>query len=160
VTIACDNAPEQIVVAGSQESLGQFASLVREVGGRSITLDVTGAFHSSAMEQAVSLVRTALSQIDIRSPEIPVVSNVTARPYQTPDEIRRLLAIQVRASVRWRESLEWLWGQGVRTFEDFGPGRVVSGFVAETFGGLHRPETLAPSKPRTRAAVSAAAAFM
>jgi [acyl-carrier-protein] S-malonyltransferase len=94
------------------------------------------------MERAAERVRDALDHVLLRQPQIPVVSNVTAAPYRAPGEIRKLLIEQMTARVRFRESLEWLWSQGVRNLVDVGPGRVVSGLGRRTFASLaeHREE--------------------
>jgi [acyl-carrier-protein] S-malonyltransferase len=136
VAVANDNAPGQVVLSGSDEGLTKAAGMVVAAGGRSVLLDVAGAFHTSAMVPAVEPFRRALEQCDFKMPATPVISNVTARPYSSVEEIRSLLLDQLTGSVRFRESLEWLWGQGVREYQDFGPGQVVAGLCKRTFRAL------------------------
>jgi [acyl-carrier-protein] S-malonyltransferase len=136
VVVANDNAPGQVVVSGRDEALAEAAAMVRSEGGRAVLLEVSGPFHSAAMEPAAPGLAEALDRIEVRSPTIPVISNVTARPYESPDEIRALLVQQVTHGVRWRESCEWLWDQGVRDFHDFGPGRVAAGLAQRTFRSI------------------------
>ena len=126
VTIANDNAPGQVVLAGSETGLARAAAMVREMGARAILLDVSGPFHTAAMEPAVFGLRDTLDHISVRSPRVPVMSNVTARPYRAPGEIRKRLVEQLVHRVRFREVLEWLWEHNAETFEDFGPGDVVA----------------------------------
>jgi [acyl-carrier-protein] S-malonyltransferase len=143
VEVANDNAPGQLVLSGSEEGLAVAAGLVRAAGGRSVLLQVSGAFHTPAMASAGPALRDAIELVDIREPEIPVVSNVTARPYRDSGEIRALLVEQLTHRVRFRESLEWLHGAGVLEFDDLGPGQVVAGLAGRTFRGLQAPEVAA-----------------
>ena len=140
VAVANDNAPGQVVVAGSEAALTEAATLVRAARGRSILLETAGAFHTDVMASAVAPLERALRDAHIEQPSIPVVSNLTARPYENPEEIRELLGRQVTSKVRFRESLEWMWAEGVREFEDFGPGKVAAGMAARTFKAMESSE--------------------
>jgi [acyl-carrier-protein] S-malonyltransferase len=80
-----------------------------------------------------------LDHIAIRSPKVLVISNVSARAYRAPGEIRRLLVAQLTSRVRFRESLIGLWEHGFDGFHDFGPGHVVAGLATRTFGSLGTP---------------------
>ena len=140
VAVANDNAPGQVVVAGDQSALTEAATLVRAARGRSILLETAGAFHTDVMSSAEAPLRRALRDAEIREPSIPVISNVTARPYSGSDAIRDLLGRQLTSRVRWRESLEWMWAEGAREFEDFGPGQVAAGMAARTFKSLESSE--------------------
>jgi [acyl-carrier-protein] S-malonyltransferase len=136
IAVANDNAPGQVVLSGSTAGLTKAAGMVVAAGGRSVLLDVGGAFHTSAMVPAVEPFRRALELCDFKLPATPVISNVTARPYGSIEEIRNLLLEQLTGSVRFRESLEWLWAKGVREYQDFGPGQVVAGLCKRTFRAL------------------------
>jgi [acyl-carrier-protein] S-malonyltransferase len=138
VQIGNDNAPGQTVLSGSEEGLAQAAALVRAEKGRSVLLEVSGPFHTVAMSTAGPILRTALEKIEFRAPRTPVVSNVTARPHGEPEEIEELLVQQLSSRVRFRECLEWLRGQGVTEFRDFGPGGVVVGLAQRTFDALEK----------------------
>lgn len=143
VVVANDNAPGQVVVSGRDEALAEAAAMARSEGGRAVLLEVSGPFHSAAMEPAAPGLAEALDRIEVRRPARPVISNVTARPYESPDEIRALLVQQVTHGVRWRESCEWLWDQGVRDFHDFGPGRVAAGLAQRTFRSIDKEKEAA-----------------
>lgn len=132
--VANDNAPGQVVIAGDDEALASCAEWARSRGGRIVRLEVTAPFHTAAMTPAAPLVRDALDHVSIRNPLRPVISNVTAASYRAPGEIRRLLVDQLSSRVRFRESLQNAWRHGVDEFHDFGPGRVVGGLAARTFG--------------------------
>ena len=140
VQVANDNAPDQVVLAGSEEGLEKAATLVSDAGARSVLLEVSGPFHTEGVAAAAADLREALDSVDIRQPTVPVISNVTGRPYGSPDEIRELLVTQLTHPVRWRESVEYLWSQGVRDFVDFGPGKVVSGLAARITRSLKKEE--------------------
>jgi [acyl-carrier-protein] S-malonyltransferase len=139
-TIANDNAPDQTVVAGSDAALAAAAALMRARGGRSVLLDVSGPFHTAAMEPAGPALRRALEAAEVRPPRVPVVSNVTARPHGGPGDIEDLLVAQLSERVRFREALEWLWECGVRDHDDVGPGRVAAGLAQRCFAAAESRE--------------------
>jgi malonyl CoA-acyl carrier protein transacylase len=136
VEVANDNSPEQTVVAGPEDALGKAAAEVRAQGGRSVLLEVSGPFHTEAMAPAAGALEVALERVEIRAPRVPVVANVTALPYAGPSDIARSLVEQLSRRVRFRESLEWIWDQGTREFDDLGPGRVAAGLARRTFDDL------------------------
>ncbi|MGH2749392.1 MAG: ACP S-malonyltransferase [Actinomycetota bacterium] len=140
VQVANDNAPDQVVLAGPEAALERAATLVSDAGARSVLLEVSGPFHTEGVATAADDLRRALASVDMREPKVPVLSNVTARPYGSADEIRDLLVTQLTHPVRWRESVEHLWSQGARDFVDFGPGKVVAGLAARVTRNLKRKE--------------------
>jgi malonyl CoA-acyl carrier protein transacylase len=140
LSVANDNAPGQVVLSGPEEQLSVAAGLAKSLGGRSVLLQVQGPFHTSAMAPAGKELEAALDRVDVRSPRLPVVSNVTARPYKAPGEIRKLLVRQLVLPVRFRECLEWVWSRGVRDYMDVGPGDVAAGLAHRTFRNLKRNE--------------------
>ncbi|MDQ3660288.1 MAG: ACP S-malonyltransferase [Actinomycetota bacterium] len=129
VVVANDNSPGQVVLAGPEQALAAAATEVRSAGARSVLLDVSGPFHTEAMAPAALPLARALEEAAIRVPEVPVVSNVSARPYTDAAEVKELLVAQLTRPVRFRESVEWLVEEGVEDFTDFGPGQVVAGLA-------------------------------
>ena len=102
----------------------------KELGARAIPLNVSAPFHSPLMQPAAEEMAEALARAGIAAPRAPLVANVTARPVHSPDDIRRLLVEQVTGRVRWRESMEWLAGEGgVTRFAEAGSGKVLSGMA-------------------------------
>ena len=100
-----------------------------------VSLAVAGAFHTSFMEPAVARLRSVLNEVDIKTPRIPVLSNVDAKAHGTPDQIRDMLAKQVTFPVQWEtivtnmvKSPEWAEGAGGKSYE-LGPGTVCRGIV-------------------------------
>lgn len=141
VVVANDNAPGQVVLAGNEAALVHAASEVRARGGRAVKLDVAGAFHTPQVASAAAQLRNALEHISIRTPRVQVVSNVSAKPYRAPGEIRHLLIEQLTARVQFRDALELLWRNGIREFYDLGPGQVVAGLAKHTFASFEPART-------------------
>lgn len=122
--------PGNVVASGSAAACRRLESAATSAGAmKCVALDVAGAFHTELMRPAVERLTAALAKANIRSPRIPVISNVDARPHHDPDEIRGLLARQVVGVVEWHASMDYLLGQGVRTFWEVGPGRVLRGLM-------------------------------
>ena len=124
------NAPDQVVLSGTVEAIGQAEGLAKAQGAkRAVKLDVDGAFHSSLMEPAAAAFRQALAKVDIRAPGFPVVSNVTGAPVQGPDAIRELLVKQITNPVLWESSMRWLIQAGATHCIEFPPARVLTGLL-------------------------------
>lgn len=132
VTVANDNSPVQVVLSGDTDNLARAAEGAKSKDARCILLPVEGAFHSVAMDPATEAVADALVETDVRSPNVPVISNVTARPYRAPGEIRKRLVEQLTGRVRFRESMLYLRTQSVSDFIDLGPGDVVGRLARAT----------------------------
>jgi [acyl-carrier-protein] S-malonyltransferase len=126
VTIANDNAPGQLVLSGERTALRTAGSDLRENGVRVLELNVSGAFHSPFMADAVPDFADALNATYVRKPRLAVVSCVTAKPV---DDVRRRLAEGLTAPVRWRETVMYLQETGVDRFVDVGPGQVLAKLV-------------------------------
>jgi [acyl-carrier-protein] S-malonyltransferase len=101
-----------------------------------VPLEVAGAFHTVLMEPAVERLAAALERTTLRTPRIPVVSNVDARPHLDPAEIRGLLARQVIGVVEWNASMAYILSTGVRSVWEVGPGRVLRGLMKRIDRGV------------------------
>jgi [acyl-carrier-protein] S-malonyltransferase len=124
------NAPEQVVLSGSVEAIARAQALAKERGAkRAVPLEVAGAFHTPLMQPAADQMKTVLAKIEIRPPKVPVISNVTAKPVQDPQEIRRLLVQQIVSPVLWEPSIRFLIQAGASTFIEFPPARVLTGLL-------------------------------
>ena len=127
---ANDNAPGQVVVSGHRTAVEGAVALAAERGAtRSVMLPVSAPFHCPLMSPAAEAMGTALAEIEINWPIVPVVCNVTARPASEPETIRRLLVEQVTGSVRWRESVLNMRDDGVGEMIELGNGKVLSSLV-------------------------------
>ncbi len=135
-TVANDNAPAQVVLAGPPAVLELAAAAADERGIRSISLAVGGAFHSPAMRPAVAPFRAALERFELRAPHTPVISATTLAEHREPERIRAALAEAVLAPVRWRETLGELERRGIRRYRESGPGKALTGMVRRTLGGV------------------------
>ena len=128
--VANDNNQGNVVISGEKAAVDRAFEKAKELGARAIPLNVSAPFHCPLMQPAADEMAEALSRTQIVAPRTPLVANVTARPVHAPDEIRRLLVEQVTGRVRWRESMEWLAGEGgVTRFAEAGAGKVLSGMA-------------------------------
>ena len=128
--IANLNSPGQIVIAGGIKNIEEAARIAQERGAkRAIPLEVSGAFHSSFMQGASLKLAGELDKIKINRPSMPVVSNVTARPEDSAEEIKANLIKQVASSVRWEDSMKFILAKNVVNFVEFGPGKVLKGLM-------------------------------
>lgn len=130
VEIANLNCPGQIVISGESDGIARACELAREAGAkRALPLTVAGAYHSRLMESASDKLAKALERIQIHTPAIPVIANVSAQTHAEPGQIRELLVQQVTGSVRFEESIRGLLAQGFSRFIELGPGTALSGFL-------------------------------
>ncbi|WP_106766114.1 ACP S-malonyltransferase [Paenibacillus faecalis] len=130
VELANMNCPGQIVISGSAEGVAAASERVKEIGGkRAIPLEVSGPFHSSLMRKAADRLAEKLTDVKMSAPAVSVVANVTARPVSDVEVIRKLLVEQVYSPVLWHDSVEWMISQGVDTFIEIGPGKVLTGLI-------------------------------
>ncbi|MCX5713676.1 MAG: ACP S-malonyltransferase [Candidatus Omnitrophica bacterium] len=128
--IANINCPGQTVISGGIKEIEAAQTLAKAAQAKMVVqLEVSGAFHSSFMQGASLKLEKELSKINISSPRIPVVSNVTARVVVSPQEIKDNLVKQVASSVLWEDSMKFLLAQGVTNFLEFGPGKVLRGLM-------------------------------
>ena len=122
--------PGNIVVSGHKAACEKVAELAPLAGAmKAIPLAVAGAFHTPLMQPAVDRLAEVLSKITLKSPRIPVVSNVDAAVHDKPEEIRALLVRQVVSPVRWEDSQRYLLAQGYGPHWEIGPGRVLRGLL-------------------------------
>ena len=127
---ANDNAPGQVVVSGDAKAIERAVAAAKEKGvKRAIMLSVSAPFHCSLMKPAADVMASALADVDVRPPAVPLVANVTAASVIDPDEIRRLLVSQVTSMVRWRESVGLMRDAGVDTQIEAGSGKVLTGMA-------------------------------
>ncbi len=136
VVVANDNNVGNVVISGTGAGVDAAIAAAKEKGVRAIPLSVSAPFHSPLMQPAADVMREALSSATINAPLVPVIANVTAAPTSDPDEIRKLLVEQVTGRVRWRESVEWLGGEGqIERFIETGAGKQLSGMIKRIVSG-------------------------
>ena len=127
---ANDNDPGQVVVSGHKAAVERAVEIAKEKGARrAMLLPVSAPFHCALMQPAADRMAEALAEAEISAPAVPLVANVRAEAVSDPEEIRRLLIEQVTGSVRWRESVAWMAGQGVTELVEIGAGKALSGMA-------------------------------
>jgi [acyl-carrier-protein] S-malonyltransferase len=128
--VANDNHAGNVVISGSAAAVEKAIEKAKELGARAIPVNVSAPFHCPLMQPAADEMAEALAAITIVAPRTFLVANVTARPTNDPEAIRRQLVEQVTGRVRWRESIEWMAGEGgVTRFAELGAGKVLTGMV-------------------------------
>jgi [acyl-carrier-protein] S-malonyltransferase len=129
-TVANDNNGGNVVISGAAAAVERAIARAKELGARAIPLNVSAPFHCPLMQPAADAMAAALAEITISAPAATLVANVTAAPVADPETIRKLLVEQVTGRVRWRESVQWLGGEGgVTRFAELGAGKVLTGMV-------------------------------
>ena len=127
---ANDNDPGQVVVSGHREAVERAIEIAKGKGAkRAVLLPVSAPFHCALMQPAADEMARALAEVDLKDPEVPVVSNVRAQACQSGAEMRALLVEQVTGSVRWRESVSWMAEQGVTEMWEIGAGKALCGMI-------------------------------
>ena len=127
---ANDNDPGQVVVSGHKGAVERAVEIAKSRGAkRALLLPVSAPFHCALMQPAADVMAEALAGVEISAPKVPLVANVCAEAVSDPVEIRELLVRQVTGSVRWRESVLWLAGQGVTELVEIGAGKALSGMT-------------------------------
>lgn len=121
------NCNGQTVVACAEEKADALIQAVKQSGGRGLRLAVSGAFHSPYMSQAKAQLQKTFSCLQLKSPKIPVYSNVTAQIYTGIE----LLFDQVSSPVLWKKTIEEMCAQGVDTFIEVGAGKTLSNLVSK-----------------------------
>lgn len=124
------NSPGQIVIAGNREAVERATVIAKEAGAkRAILLQVSAPFHCALMLPAEERLSADLDRCAIEDFKVPLVTNVDAEPIRTAAEARSALKRQVSRPVRWQESVQRLLDEGVKTFVEVGPGKVLLGLI-------------------------------
>ena len=129
------NAPSHVVISGTAEGVAAGGEALKRTGARRVLpLPVGGAFHTPLMQPARSRVERAMREVTFARPAVPVLSGVTAAPYD--EDPAAILSRQLTAPVRWRQLLERLPAYGVDRVVELGPGGVLTGLVKRTLPGV------------------------
>jgi [acyl-carrier-protein] S-malonyltransferase len=126
------NSPGQVVVSGDERGLRRVGELVKAAGAKSIPLRVSGAFHSSLMEDAARAFSGLVAKLQIRDPRVPVVVNATAAVVTEAEQVRRAMTVQMTSPVRWTECVRVMRAKGVSAFLEVGPGQVLTKLIQRT----------------------------
>ncbi len=132
------NAPGQVVIAGSAAAIERAAPAMKEAGAkRALPLPVSIPAHSSLMSPASERLEERLSGIDVMLPTIPVLHNCNVQIASSADEVKANLVAQLDSPVRWVESVVTMHQQGVDSFIESGPGKVLGGMVKRIVKGVN-----------------------
>jgi [acyl-carrier-protein] S-malonyltransferase len=124
------NSPGQIVIAGHREAVERAVASAKAAGAkRAILLQVSAPFHCALMKPAEERLSVDLDACAFADLRYPLVANADARPIRTGREARYALKRQVSRPVHWQETIQYLLGEGVRTFVEVGPGKVLLGLI-------------------------------
>ena len=149
---ANDNGAGQVVVSGNKAAVERAVEIAKTKGAkRAMLLPVSAPFHCALMQPAANVMAEALAKTTIKTPAVPVIANVLAKPVREPGEIVRALVAQVTGTVRWRESILFMAGAGVSSFYEIGAGKVLSGLIKRladgaTTAAIGNPEDVAAFK--------------
>ncbi len=137
VSVANLNAPGQVVISGEEGALEEALERLKKAGAkRLVRLSVSGPFHTVLMKPVQEQLAALLEEARISEPAFPVFANVTAAQMKTPEEIRRLLALQVSSPVRWKDEVESLLELGEVCCAEVGPGQVLRGLLGRIARGV------------------------
>jgi trans-AT polyketide synthase/acyltransferase/oxidoreductase domain-containing protein len=154
VDIANCNSAVQTVLSGPLDDLKRAAAAIRAEGlGRGVPLRVSAPFHSRYMASAAEEFGGFLAGIPFAEPRIPVIANVTGRPYPA-DGVRELLLRQIESPVRWWESMSYLLARGVTDIVEAGPGQILTDLWTAAVG---QPHPVEPQPPQPEPAATPAA---
>ncbi len=130
VVAANYNCPGQLVISGSIKGIELAIEKLKAAGAkRAIPLVVGGAFHSPLMEPAREELAAAIEATPFSNPICPIYQNVDAKPAREVNQIKKNLVSQLTAPVRWTQSVQYMFKDGIRTFVECGPGKVLQGLV-------------------------------
>jgi len=125
------NCPGQIVISGDKAACSRAENLAEKYGAmKAVPLQVAGAFHTEMMAAAADTLREALQSTDISEPlDVKIIANINADYYQSPDKIKEGLTMQLTCPILWQKCMERLLADGVETFYEIGPGRVLTSLM-------------------------------
>ena len=131
--LANDNAPGQVVIAGTPDGVDVGTAQAKELGVRkAMPLNVGGAFHTPLMQDAADALTTVVAEFDLHDPSAPVVSNDDGRAHPTADGWRERSARHVAVPVRWRDAQLTLAGAGASTLLEIGHGSMLAALAKRT----------------------------
>ena len=126
------NSPVQTVISGTVEGVENACKKLEEKGIRTIRLPVSAPFHCELMEPAARAIEREFMSVLFYNTKMPVYMNVDAQPHQNALDFSDLLVRQAMSPVRWQETIENMYKDGIDTFIECGPGKTLSGFVKKT----------------------------
>tara|TARA_A100000164_G_scaffold323686_1_gene307667 strand:- start:1925 stop:2863 length:939 start_codon:yes stop_codon:yes gene_type:complete len=135
--IANDNAIGQTIISGDVESIDSLKSILKDKSKKFIPLKVSAPFHCEMMKPAADIMKEKIKSINFKKPTSKIICNVTSKPENDPENIKKLLVEQICSTVRWRESLINMHNEKIDNFIEIGPGKVLSGMVKRTLKNIN-----------------------
>ena len=135
--IANDNSIGQTIISGDIVSINKLEKILKSNKKKFIPLNVSAPFHCSLMNPAAEAMREKINSVEFKKPDFDIVSNVTSKPENNPEKIKKLLVEQIYSTVRWRESIINISDQKVTDFIEIGPGKVLTGMVKRTIKNIN-----------------------
>ena len=130
--IANDNADGQVIISGESQGVESLQKFLKEKKIKTIPLKVSAPFHCSLMKPAAEIMKEKINNTKFNDSKINIINNVTAQPEINATTIKELLVKQIFSTVRWRESLVYIFENSVKNFIEIGPGKALSGMVKRT----------------------------
>ena len=127
--VANDNAHGQIIVSGNVETIEELKNILKKNKKKCITLPVSAPFHCSLMKTASIKMKEKIETVNFKKPDFEIISNVTALPVNSLEDIKKFLVQQIYSKVRWRESIIFMGEKKIQDFIEIGPGKVLSSLV-------------------------------
>jgi len=126
------NSPDQIVISGSKAAVERAAELAKARGAkRAIMLQVSAPFHCALMRPAQEKLAADLAKLNFKPMHLPLVKNIDGEVTRDAEQARQALVSQVTGAVQWVRSMQSLAAQGVQTFVEVGPGKVLCGLMRQ-----------------------------
>jgi|TARA_B110000211_G_scaffold233220_1_gene298838 [acyl-carrier-protein] S-malonyltransferase len=135
--IANDNAEGQTIISGDVDSIDLLQNILKENNKKFLPLNVSAPFHCSLMKPATIVMTDKINSINFKKPIFDIICNVTAKPENNPEVIKKLLVKQIFSTVRWRESLINMSKNKVTDYVEIGPGKALSGMVKRTIKNIN-----------------------
>lgn len=130
VVVANLNSPGQVVISGDIEAVSAAEKAAMKLGAtKTVPLKVSAAFHSPLMDEAAAKLSEKIDTITFKDADIPVYSNVTAEPVKDGSQMKELMKKQIVSRVYWEKSIKKMQADGIDTFIEIGPGKVLSGML-------------------------------
>lgn len=137
VDVANYNSPVQVVITGDEAAVKKAGELLSQAGARRVVpLAVSGAFHSKFMEEAGAKFKDFVAELELNNTQVPVYTNVDAQATVLGAEFKNKMPKQIYSSVYWTQTIQNMVKDGVDTFVEIGPGKVLSGLVKKIDAGV------------------------
>lgn len=133
IVVANYNSSNQVVISGANSLVKVATENLAKIGAITIPLKVSAPFHTPYLELSNQMFQRAIAQTQMAGLKWPVISNVDAKPYYHPAEIRDRLNVQMTSAVRWKETIDYMLRQGVNTFIELGPKTALTNLIKRDF---------------------------